>query len=323
MKLKRIAKAVALIAGPVGFMLVCVLVIHALYLRASDRAILEDLGVAGPGDLQMAVITEGIDLYGPGRRTYLIHDRKTLTEFYRRLTDPEAVWPANGSYRYALILKDDRIVLFNEDSARDLTRRKREIIHPKILWTQELLDHPVRHTLPQIIPARILIYKLSSKGRVAMGDMQLDSKDDKRMQRICSVIQALVNQYDPYAVQPTSRQPVKQLMETWQSWKTTVFEIELASPVSFMALVLPSDVAAGWGNDAPDTGGRLEALRADTVLISASDWEVMLAFRSENKPDCVTTCSLPSKQIKGYCKDGERILGEDLVKELVRLTIAP
>ena len=43
MKLKRIAKAVALIAGPVGFMLVCVLVIHALYLRASDRAILEDL----------------------------------------------------------------------------------------------------------------------------------------------------------------------------------------------------------------------------------------------------------------------------------------
>lgn len=302
-----------------GLMTTFILAVVAFHRRTSARTILADIGVTGPMDLQMAIVTTGFDMFGPGGPTYLIRDREKLGMFYKRLTDPEAISPATGSYRYALVLKDNRLVLFNETSAIDLVRHN-TTNRRGTYRTADLLDRPVRHTPPQVDPARIQVYKLSSKGRSAVAEVQLGRKDDKRGRRIRSIIQALVNQYDPYAVQPTSRQPVRRLTD-WHH--DIVFEVELTSPVTFRTLVVPEDLAIGWGNDAADVGGRMELVKADTVFVFGYDGDMVIAFRFGNQPDCIVTPFLPTKQIKGYDTNGWKILGEDLVKELLSLVTHP
>lgn len=313
-KITRIA-----VVSLAGLVVVLALLAFVESQRSGERAILNEVGVKGVQDLQMAIITEGTELHGPGGPTYIIRDRKKLAEFYRRLTDPQATSPATGPYRYALVLRDNRAVLFNENSARDLVRH-RDADHPRTYWTPDLLDYPVRHTPPRINATKILVYTLSPKGRATIGVVQLGTRNDRRAQQIRSLIQALANQYDPYAIQPTFRQPVRQLAEI--CGQATVFEVKLASPAIFKALILPIDVG-GCINDPPETHGRLELIRADSIFISASDWDMMLAFRFGNEPNCVATPFITTRRIEGYSEAGGRILGEDLVKEFVRLTTAP
>ena len=252
----------------------------------------------------------------PYQPTYWITSRARIARFYDALADPSM--RIVGDYRIALTLRNRRMVLLNTDSLSQLAPRQSSTPQSQTLQLAELLrGQSDRNAIPPVEPIRIRYYAPRHKQEASLA-ADVDLRSHKRNREIKMLVRQLVGQFNSYSIGGVRK---VDRASGGPDTRMARLDIKLSSPVSFSALVYPKIINL---SSAPSTNIEFENITVDKVLVFKDEYAFgdrvafSMIFMSADEPVDIVTRRLPRREIKGYDKHGNPIMGKDLFDELVK-----
>jgi hypothetical protein len=290
--------AVSLIAG--------ILVVKRLNDDAMARVgIFSPKGIEG---IAFEYVGHGMDPYRP---IYYITDKEKIRQVYDALADPHV--RTQGAYRMAVIGHRGQVVIYTDAFKAEYFPEYEPDSSWQIFWTTRLFDCESDHsTIPIVYIARIEYSELQ-----AARPTSLAIGTDSRGKKITEMVRRLVRQYNPRSISGSVHADQRPM----NGWIGNALRVELSEPISFRELVdrTPDD----YSSYSPYTGAHMETISINGLAFQATDYAPMgrpivrLALRTTDGM-WFDSEAVPRREVKGYDKDGNPILGKDLFDELVK-----
>lgn len=286
--------------------------------RRSHSGVMARVGIHGPEDIQAVGFEYGHSFLDPYHPIYWITDRKKIARVYAALMDRNTI--IRDDYQMALVGSGGQVVLFNTKSQSQMgpgepeDNWKESLPNPRLLVASELFraEEPDTSVIPTAQPARIRYYTPGS-GETPVIDMATAS--DPRAPRLRAMVNKLLWQFNPSAVSGLRSE------EAFSVKDRICLEIKFSEPVSFRAIIYPKEFSLSY---TPCTEAKFETVVSDRVFIIrvAGSYEdrvsTSFVFKSAKEAGFFGTRPRPRREIKGYDKDGNPIMGKDLFDELVK-----
>jgi hypothetical protein len=273
-----------------------------------------------PGDIKAIGVMTGIE--DPHQPVYWLSDQEEIGEIFRALMDKNTVITGGTRhFQMAVVGKEGQLILFNEHSQSQmgpgerLDNYKEYTPNLKPFYLPKLLDcEPSHARMP--ISRPVSIENSSGGNKTWTTPLVTRVSTDSRL---WPLVYRLVWQFNPDTINPIVNLGVT-TMDYWTA-KVNHLKIALSAPVSFRILVYPRDMQGL--SDLPCTDAAFQTVAVDTIIVLPGNGEdydrplMSLAFGSRGK-NWYRTGLLPRREVKGYDKDGNPILGKDLFDELVK-----
>jgi hypothetical protein len=304
--------AVSLIAGGVYALIAY---------RHAHAGVMAQVGIGGPEDIKTFGAT-GANFQDPYSPMYWVSDRKKITQLYLALMDEKRVLTGDQAY-LAIVGKKGQIILFNLASQSQMGPGERLVNYKQYMPglnpfpLSNLLDcEPCPSKLRVNGPVSITNYTGGNKTWTKPLVSQTSTDP-----RLWPLAYRLVRQFNPDAITPIGDLP-EVTVDYWNA-HCNHMEISLSTPLSFRVLVYPKHDMQSL-SDLPCADATFRVTTVDTFIASRDDEGILkdrptmgFVFGSKGKA-WYRTGSLPRREIKGYDKDGNPIMGKDLFDELVK-----